>query len=65
MKISLNLDDIDVGNDWGESVGSILEEELKREIRAEIKRHIKGDPVLAELVKTYKETILHKLMEEK
>jgi hypothetical protein len=42
MKLTIDLDDLDTGADWTETVGSILREEIDAMVRKEIRSALKS-----------------------
>ena len=43
IKINIDLDEVDTGNHWGDTIASLLKEAIECEIKAEVKKSVSVD----------------------
>jgi len=62
MKLEINLDEINVGN-WGETITSIIKDEIQIAVRTEVRKSLKKNPSLNKAVKVMQEKATDSLLE--
>ena len=61
MKISLDLDSIEIG-EWSSTIQEVIRDELKAELRSEIRKAIKANNDFKKAVKKMQETAAKDLL---
>ena len=64
MKINaiLDLDDIWVGHEWDETIGSIIRDEMKTLVKTELRKALKEDREFQKAMRTMKKKAIQQLL---
>jgi len=60
MKISLDMNEVEIG-EWEETIGGIVEEELRLAIKKEVKAQLSGDKRLVKIIWARMQKVLENL----
>lgn len=63
INISINLDEIYTGDEYGETIARIIKDEIEYYIKSEVKKIMKKDKELKKFISDYKSKVVTKIID--